>query len=111
VRGVSDAGAIHLCLQASQLCFLLGAQRLALCPFGVLVGGTRERRFDGISLEPYKLLENAVRCTLCWAAYQMPMSQMKRTNFHGFKCAILLDSCSRQPVFATSKPHLFLAFI
>ena len=28
-------------------------------PFGVLVGGTRERHFAGTRLEPRKLLENA----------------------------------------------------
>ncbi len=56
------------------------AQRLALCPFGVLVSGTRGRHFAGTSLKPRKVLENAqtptplapayfagVRCTLCWA--------------------------------------------
>jgi hypothetical protein len=51
-------------------------------PSGVLVGGTRQRRFDGTNLKPRKLLENAhaakrqshhyspgalpgVGCTLC----------------------------------------------
>ena len=53
------------------------AQRLALCPFGVLVGGTRERHLDGTSFEPQKLPENAAPptsrsvakvCMLRWAA-------------------------------------------
>ena len=35
------------------------AQRFALCPFGVLVGGTRERHFDGTNFKPRKLPQNA----------------------------------------------------
>jgi hypothetical protein len=35
------------------------AQRLALCPFGVLVGGTRQRHFAGTNFKPHKLPENA----------------------------------------------------
>jgi len=35
------------------------AQRLALCPFGVLVRGTRQHHFDGTSLKPRKVPENA----------------------------------------------------
>jgi hypothetical protein len=34
-------------------------QRLALCPEGVLVGGTRGRHFSGTNFKPQKLLENA----------------------------------------------------
>jgi len=37
----------------------ISAQRLALCPCGVLVGGTRERHYDGTSPKPRKLPENA----------------------------------------------------
>jgi len=46
------------------------AQRLALCPArryaavcGVLVGGARQRRFDGTHFKPRKLLENAATPT------------------------------------------------
>ena len=34
-------------------------QRFALYPFGVLVGGRRQRRFNGTNFKPRKLLENA----------------------------------------------------
>ena len=55
----------------------VAAQRLALCPArryaavcGVLVGGMRQRHFDGTHSKPHKVLENAPRsvppvgCTL-----------------------------------------------
>src|SRR5688572_24114124 len=38
---------------------LEAAQRLALCPCGVLVGGTRQRHFTGTNFKPRKRLENA----------------------------------------------------
>ena len=35
------------------------SSQCALCPCGVLVGGTRERHFDGTHFKPHKMLENA----------------------------------------------------
>jgi hypothetical protein len=39
------------------------AQRFALCPVGVLVGGMRGRHFDGTNFKPRKLPENAATPT------------------------------------------------
>src|SRR5215211_1143243 len=41
----------------------VSAQRLALCPCGVLVDGTRQRRFAGTNPKPHKLPENAATPT------------------------------------------------
>lgn len=38
-------------------------QRCALCPFDVLVGGTRQRRSAGTNFKPRKPLENAQTST------------------------------------------------
>src|SRR6266545_4091687 len=56
---------------------------LWVCPFGVLVGGTREHRFDGTSFKPQNYLKtrrlppplprrtlSGIGCTLCWADLQ-----------------------------------------
>src|SRR6266545_4815718 len=55
---------------------------LWVCPFGVLVGGTREHRFDGIGLSQENCLKTRrlppaspwrrgdIGCTLCWADLQ-----------------------------------------
>ena len=43
---------------------LVAAQRLALCPVGVLVGGMRQRHFDGTHSKPRKLPENAQTPTI-----------------------------------------------
>jgi hypothetical protein len=46
------------------------SQRLALCPEGVLVGGTRGRHFSGTNFKPQKLLENAATPTTTPALHQ-----------------------------------------
>jgi len=48
-------------LKCVHLFWIPAAERFALCPLGVLVGGTRSRHFAGISLEPNKRPENAAR--------------------------------------------------
>jgi len=58
-----------------------------LLPNGVrypLVGGTRQRHFDGTSFKPQKWLENAQIqescCTLCWAFFVAPGSLTENPN-------------------------------
>src|SRR5215216_297281 len=67
-EAIADLGTVIMwtcSLSPSVLCSLSlsilyrAAQRRALCPCGVLVGGVRERHFHGTNFKPRKLLENA----------------------------------------------------